>query len=437
MDILRASDNQNNPIFEAEDQGYEKGDPEDPNDDNYIYLIRRYRLEDFVFMGESKDASEGEVWLYNPDLEKVGTWEISSLQCLNHDNECDGLHAVYEEGHDTRHALLVPVPVSMMEYAGTYIFVLRIKDNHPELYRDHQHRWTLELNATSRPAGVCVYKGSRLDLYKDITESWNALKDRWLAVFNPFTNRWEYQRITDGMTRELDGRFHVAKNVNCNKSKECVLSSLQYGSYTRVGGQVNRHSPPIWILFAHGFGGYAMECKKKQALVSTHAKGLEMEEDGWQYCAVSSLPAGSLTSLQLAVLLGCETAGTGVYSLPYQLRAKGANLVIGINRTIDRRILAQWLRYFVVGDPNDFKVPGLLYTASNGQVVARLDYQSVKTAATGAMNKILSKVGPSRGASNYILWAQLGKSTDSFIVLYSPMFPDGELLESDSGNIQL
>ncbi|MCL6630773.1 MAG: hypothetical protein K6U00_14360, partial [Armatimonadetes bacterium] len=83
MDILRASDNQNNPIFEAEDQGYEKGDPEDPNDDNYIYLIRRYRLEDYVLMGESKDASEGEVWLYNPDLEKVGTWEISSLQCLN------------------------------------------------------------------------------------------------------------------------------------------------------------------------------------------------------------------------------------------------------------------------------------------------------------------------------------------------------------------
>ena len=154
MDILRASDNQNNPIFEAEDQGYEKGDPEDPNDDNYIYLIRRYRLEDFVFMGESKDASEGEVWLYNPDLEKVGTWEISSLQCLNHDNECDGLHAVYEEGHDTRHALLVPVPVSMMDEGGTYIFVLHIKDDHPELYRDHQHRWTLELNSIKMKAMI-------------------------------------------------------------------------------------------------------------------------------------------------------------------------------------------------------------------------------------------------------------------------------------------
>ncbi|MCL6628159.1 MAG: hypothetical protein K6U00_00990 [Armatimonadetes bacterium] len=77
--------------------------------------------------------------------------------------------------------------------------------------------------------------------------------------------------------------------------------------------------------------------------------------------------------------------------------------MIGVTRAIDGRILAQWLKYFVVGDPNDFKVPGLLYTASNGQVVARLDYQSVKTAATGAMNKILFKLGSSPGASNYIL----------------------------------
>ncbi|MGB9586628.1 MAG: hypothetical protein ACPL7O_00460 [Armatimonadota bacterium] len=138
LTIYRDVDEQGQPIYDAEYYGYDEGDPEDPNDDKYIYLIRRYRLEDYVLMGESKDASEGEVWLYNPDLEKVGTWEISSLQCLNHDNECDGLHAVYEEGHDTRHALLVPVPVSMTEYAGTYIFVLHIKDDHAEHYRDHQ-----------------------------------------------------------------------------------------------------------------------------------------------------------------------------------------------------------------------------------------------------------------------------------------------------------
>lgn len=61
------------------------------------------------------------MWLYNPDLESVGRWEISSLQCVNHDDQCDGLHAVYEEGHDTHHAVLVPVPVSMMDYAGMYI----------------------------------------------------------------------------------------------------------------------------------------------------------------------------------------------------------------------------------------------------------------------------------------------------------------------------
>lgn len=60
--------------------------------------------------------------------------------------------------------------------------------------------------------------------------------------------------------------------------------------------------------------------------------------------------------------------------------------------------------------------------------MARLDYQSVKTAATGAMNKILFKQGSSWG-STYTQYGQLGKSTDPFVVLYSPMFPDGELLE--------
>lgn len=148
LTIYRDVDEQGQPIYDAEYYGYDEGDPEDPNDDDYIYLILRHRLEDSVFMGESKDVSEGEVWLYNPDLEKVGTRDVSSLQCLNHDNECDGLPAVYEEGHDTRHALLVSVPISIMDEGGTYIFVVHIKDDHPERYRDHQHRWTLELSAT-------------------------------------------------------------------------------------------------------------------------------------------------------------------------------------------------------------------------------------------------------------------------------------------------
>jgi len=89
------------------------------------------------------NASRGEVILYDPDLEAVKTWDLQSLLCLEH-NENDGLVASLE---GVRHGVLVPVPVSLMEKAGTYYFVLRVWDNHAHLHKDHQVKPALEMNA--------------------------------------------------------------------------------------------------------------------------------------------------------------------------------------------------------------------------------------------------------------------------------------------------
>jgi len=41
---------------------------------------------------------------------------------------------------------LLPIPVSLMQKAGTYYFVLHFKDNHADKYKDHQVKPALEMN---------------------------------------------------------------------------------------------------------------------------------------------------------------------------------------------------------------------------------------------------------------------------------------------------
>lgn len=140
LSIMRANDDGGNPIYDAEYYGYDdKGTPEE-DDDDYIYLIRYYQLRD----NGNLDASEGEMWFYDPDLEKINTWNISSLECITHEAN-DGLHA---SAVGIQHALKVPVPVTMMDEGGTYRFVLHVKDDHAAYYRDHRARWAYNLNST-------------------------------------------------------------------------------------------------------------------------------------------------------------------------------------------------------------------------------------------------------------------------------------------------
>ncbi|MDW8027264.1 MAG: hypothetical protein RMK94_02600 [Armatimonadota bacterium] len=80
--------------------------------------------------------------LYDPDLNFLKKWDVSELVCLEHESK-DGLVASV---NGVRHGILVPVPVNLMEKAGTYRFVLHFKDNHAHLHKDHQVKPALEMN---------------------------------------------------------------------------------------------------------------------------------------------------------------------------------------------------------------------------------------------------------------------------------------------------
>jgi hypothetical protein len=203
MVIERAVDENGEQVFEAEYYGYDDNGTEGEEDDGHLYFIRWYVLkcgsaqydndgdalidrdgdgwikEDWVDgrdndedglvdedpLGWDEDmpdgvdndgdgrvdedgpdpvnASQGQVLLYDPDLELVASWDLGSLLCLEH-NANDGLVASLE---GVRHGVLVRVPVSLMQKAGTYRFVLRVWDNHAHLHKDHQVKPTLEINS--------------------------------------------------------------------------------------------------------------------------------------------------------------------------------------------------------------------------------------------------------------------------------------------------
>jgi len=119
--------------------GYDDGGtPEDESDDNYLYYLRWYALY------SGRDASYGEIWLYDPDLVRVKTWIVPVLQCVVHE-DCDGLTA---NPSGETHGIIIPVPVSLMEKEGIYRFVLHFYDNYADTYRNHQIKAALEVNAT-------------------------------------------------------------------------------------------------------------------------------------------------------------------------------------------------------------------------------------------------------------------------------------------------
>jgi len=186
LSIIRAADGSGNPIYDAEYAGLDDGGtPEDPADDNYKYFVRSYVLKDT----EGANASEGEIWLYDPDLLHVGTWDISTLPCRNHNDEMDGLTASQA---GLQHDLLVRVPVGAMSKGGTYRFVVHLKDGHPYDYRDHRERWALDLNTkyTIRKIEYMVFSFRGRTWYVTWCrhEFMNEINKRTIDLYNGLTH---------------------------------------------------------------------------------------------------------------------------------------------------------------------------------------------------------------------------------------------------------
>jgi len=60
------------------------------------------------------------------------------------------------------HGVIIPVPVSLMEKAGTYRFVLHFYDDYADSYRNHQVKAALEVNQQLPSPALHVWVGSRM-----------------------------------------------------------------------------------------------------------------------------------------------------------------------------------------------------------------------------------------------------------------------------------
>ncbi len=180
--IDAATDEQGNPILDAEYAGYDdNGTPEDEGDDNYLYYIRQYKLREAMVpldndgdMWENEDwvdgidadgdgftdedpedyqplrgASEGWIRLYYVDeLEEKAEWAIPDLFCWEHGWE-DGLRTSAE---GLQHTVLLAVPAALMEKSGEYRFVISAKDSHADREKGHRQKWALKRNMVASVA---------------------------------------------------------------------------------------------------------------------------------------------------------------------------------------------------------------------------------------------------------------------------------------------
>ncbi|MCS7192848.1 MAG: hypothetical protein NZ937_07705 [Armatimonadetes bacterium] len=109
----------------------------DESTNNHIYLIR------YALSG-GRNTKGGEIRLYDPDFLLLKTWNIASLECLNH-NSTDGLTA---NSTGIEHSIWVSIPVDSMSKRGIYHFVLYFKDDFADQYKAHQFKFTLPIGRT-------------------------------------------------------------------------------------------------------------------------------------------------------------------------------------------------------------------------------------------------------------------------------------------------
>ena len=101
---------------------YDDKGTEDESDDEE-FLVVEYVLK------SDRNASSGEIWLYDPDFNQVGRWDTYGLTA--------SLLGV-------QHTIFIPISLSaLFEKDGTYWVVLFFKDNHADQYKNHQLKTTI------------------------------------------------------------------------------------------------------------------------------------------------------------------------------------------------------------------------------------------------------------------------------------------------------
>jgi len=185
--------------------GYDDGGtPEDESDDNHLCYLRWYALY------SGRDSSYGEIWLYDPDLDRVKIWLVPVLECVVHEG-CDGLTANL---NGETHGVIVHVPVKLMSKEGTYRFVLHFYDDYADSYKDHQVKAALEVNQRTPEPALHVWVGQniaqKLKNYKNITQ---IVDDAFKRIFVTVTWHWGPNNLGCPLKRGPDGRLRLPSDV--------------------------------------------------------------------------------------------------------------------------------------------------------------------------------------------------------------------------------
>ncbi len=141
-----------------------------------------------------------------------------------------------------KHGVLVPVPVSLMQKAGTYYFVLRVWDNHAHLHKDHQTKPALEMNIVGGVLEVVLTfddgpHTAPLGENKNTTEK--VLDILRFKAKNRFADNIKvafFIQVYSTDTGTKDGKFFRANTPNGKKlmermSKEGHVVGIHTGSY--------------------------------------------------------------------------------------------------------------------------------------------------------------------------------------------------------------
>lgn len=330
----RAIDEDGHAMTSVEYGGYDDNGTPEEEDDNYIYIIRWYTLQDGWPV---KDATEGTLKLYDPEMHLKATWSVAGLQCMVHTGQCDGLHPG-PLGEPETHALKVPVSTSLMDVAGDYRFVLHAVDDHAADYRDHRFtKPSMDLNAVISRCAVAIYCCDDYDpgnpgFTNDDSVYGLRLYNEFLKndIWNGDTRRWEFGYAG---WPPLGHPESGGSGVMINKPSRSVIRTLGRICPTEAASVPANYATrnSIWAFYGHAAAQRLDFDGAGEVNVGRELPSAELYD-------VSNF---SLSHIRLAYLSGCETAGLHgtptSASITAGFKAAGCQCVVGFWGTMYRQ----------------------------------------------------------------------------------------------------
>ena len=192
--------------------------------------------------------------MYDLDFIKVQSWVVAVLQCVEH-GYADGLRANFE---GLLHGVILRVPVSAMEKAGTYRFVLHFYDDYADSCKNHQVKAALEVNAPAVPIAYISSESEECHMVNPKGYGWLKvlLEPSKEAIMLPYTLKVQWD------IAKKDGRdyFTILEGIYKGK-RESVRRRDDGSSYLKIGP---KYRPQIKLVYYKNRQVLKVDSKNKE-----------------------------------------------------------------------------------------------------------------------------------------------------------------------------